>query len=190
MASLEAPDRRMPNAAGSTPQEHNGKGAPNNAARTTARGPRPPTQRRIVASERNALISPAATSPINNQNAVSRQTDQMLCRRSAGIIDSDNIDLGGTLALGSALTLTMNATSYRVQNGAFDSGFRTDAADSGNQPERRRRAEAKAAVIPRNSNAMEVGSGTAVMLSTSVVAAMLSPRGRPEGPPRAGLAAE
>ena len=51
VASFEAPERCRPMAAGSTPQEHNGNGAPNNAARDTAAKPLPPTQRCIVPSE-------------------------------------------------------------------------------------------------------------------------------------------
>jgi len=86
VASLEAPARRSPIAAGSTPHEHNGNGAPNSAARSMAPIPRPPTQRRMVLSDMNDFIKPAASRPINNQNAVSRNTNQILFNNSATML--------------------------------------------------------------------------------------------------------
>jgi hypothetical protein len=50
VASFDAPERCNPIAAGRTPQEHNGKGAPNKAALETAASPLPPTQRCMVSS--------------------------------------------------------------------------------------------------------------------------------------------
>ena len=72
MAPLDAPPRRSPTAAGSTPQEQSGSGAPMSAARSTGVTPAPPKSRPSAASGTQALTSPAATKPRSSHGAASR----------------------------------------------------------------------------------------------------------------------
>jgi hypothetical protein len=59
-----APLRRSSAAAGSTPHEHSGIGAPNSAASSTDRGLRLPRWRAIKPPGRNSWSSPATKKPI------------------------------------------------------------------------------------------------------------------------------
>ena len=72
VAALEAPARRKPTAAGITPHEHKGKGAPNNAALTTVFIPWPPSCFCIHAIGTNTFSNPASTKPSNNHGADSK----------------------------------------------------------------------------------------------------------------------
>ena len=69
VAALEAPLRRRPRAAGMTPHEQRGRGAPKSAALTVAPGPEPP---RCSASNWlgiSTFIMPATVKPSINQGA-------------------------------------------------------------------------------------------------------------------------
>jgi hypothetical protein len=68
----EAPDLDREMAAGNTPQEQSGRGAPITAALMTAVGPDPPNALATTFMGNQARINPAAIKPNNSQGAESR----------------------------------------------------------------------------------------------------------------------
>lgn len=71
VAGLEAPAWRKPNAAGITPQEHNGKGAPSKAALAMAPNPEPLKCLYKKAVGRKVFIKPPNIKPNTNHGAAS-----------------------------------------------------------------------------------------------------------------------
>ena len=69
VAALEAPLRRRPSAAGITPQEHRGSGAPNRAALTVDMGPGLPRCLAISWLGTSTFIMPATVRPSISQGA-------------------------------------------------------------------------------------------------------------------------
>ena len=69
VAAFEAPLRRRPSAAGITPQEHRGNGAPNRAALTVAIDPDVPKCLAISWLGTSTFIMPATVNPSINQGA-------------------------------------------------------------------------------------------------------------------------
>ena len=78
VAPGDAPCRRSPTAAGITPHEHSGSGAPTSAARTIDPMPPPPTHRFITASGTSARISAVATIPSASHGAASSDRSSRL----------------------------------------------------------------------------------------------------------------
>ena len=69
VAAFEAPERRNEIAAGITPQEHNGNGAPNKAAFNVLLKPGAPSCFCIHAIGTNSFNKPAIIKPNNNHGA-------------------------------------------------------------------------------------------------------------------------
>lgn len=80
VAPSDAPERLSPIAAGNTPHEHNGNGAPIKAPLMTGQVPLPPNTRFIKLSGIQTLIKPAANKPNNSQGAASRLTSKKLTK--------------------------------------------------------------------------------------------------------------
>ena len=79
VAALEAPLRRRPRAAGITPQEQSGRGAPKRAALTVAIKPGSPRCLARSSLGTNAFMSPATVNPMSNQGADSINRPTKCC---------------------------------------------------------------------------------------------------------------
>lgn len=77
---FESPCLCRPIAAGSTPHEHSGSGAPSTVARTTVPAPPEPSSDAILCSGSSQRTSPAKKRPRMNHGAISARTAKVFWR--------------------------------------------------------------------------------------------------------------